>query len=157
MDVPPVSIFNETSKREYEQREEEGTNILDYRCEGGRSQASPSWVTIWNPNSLSSSETGVNPGIRSREKHTSDWAKSQKAIGGIYVTKKWRAETLQPGMEFDIFKPQLKSSIFNCVSQLNGPFFSWGDSLGFLGEGVKIYLMALISHSLANVFLPSHL
>ncbi len=34
-----------------------------------------------------------------------------KAIGDIYFTKKWRAETLQPGLEFDNFKPQLKSGI----------------------------------------------
>jgi hypothetical protein len=43
----------------------------------------------------------------------------------IYCTKKWRAETLQPVLEFDNFKPRLKSGIFKCISWLNGSFF-WG-------------------------------
>jgi hypothetical protein len=38
---------------------------IDYRCEDGRFLVSASCVTISNPDSLSSSETGVNPGIRS--------------------------------------------------------------------------------------------
>ncbi len=65
------------------------------------------------------------------QKHLSEWARCQKAIGGIYFTKKWRAETLQPGLEFDSFKPRLKSSIFKCISWLNGSFFG-GDNRGFL-------------------------
>ncbi len=71
-------------------------------------QVYSSCVTISNPDSLSSSETGVNPGIRSRKMHLSDWAWCQKAIGGIYFTKKWRAETLEPGLEFNNLKPGLK-------------------------------------------------
>ncbi len=95
---------------------------------------STSCVTIWNLNLLSSSETGVNPGIRSWEKHLSDWARCQKASGDIYFTKKWRAETLQPGLEFGNFKPRLKSCIFECISWLNGSFFggvfeSWSQDL----------------------------
>jgi hypothetical protein len=42
---------------------------------------------------------------------------------GIYFTKKLRAETLQPGLEFDNFKPLLKSGIFKGISWLNGLFF----------------------------------
>ncbi len=95
---------------------------------------SGSCVTISNPNSLSSSETGVNSGIRSWKKRLSDWAQCQKAIGGINFTKKWRAETLQPGLDFDNFKHRLKSSIFNCISWLNGSFF-WGWWLGFSERG----------------------
>jgi hypothetical protein len=38
---------------------------MDYRCEGGRFLVSGNCVTISNPDLLSSSETGVNPGIRS--------------------------------------------------------------------------------------------
>jgi hypothetical protein len=91
---------------------------------------SASCVTISNPASLSSSETGLNPGIRSWKKHLSEWAQWQKAICGIYFTKKWRTETLQPGLAFDNFKPQLKSSIFKCISWLNGSFLG-GDDLGF--------------------------
>ncbi len=55
----------------------------------------------------------------------------QKAIDGVYFTKKWRAETLQPGLEFDNFKPRLESGIFKCISWLNGLFFGgwwWGFS-----------------------------
>jgi hypothetical protein len=80
-------------------------------------------TSISNPNLLSSSETGVNPGIRSWKKHLSDWARCQKASGGIYSTKKRRPETLQPGLEFDNFKPRLESCIFKCISWLNGSFF----------------------------------
>ncbi len=46
-----------------------------------------------------------------------------EAIGDIYFTKKLRAVTLQPGLEFDNFKTQLKSCIFKCISWLNGSFF----------------------------------
>jgi hypothetical protein len=89
-------------------------------------------------------KTGVNPGIRSWKKHLSDWAWCQKAIGGIYFTKKWRAETLQPGLEFDNFKPRLKSSIFKCISWMNSSFFG-GDDRGFLKEEVNTNLMASMS------------
>jgi hypothetical protein len=39
--------------------------ITDNRCEDGPFPVSASCVTISNPDSLSSSETGVDPGIRS--------------------------------------------------------------------------------------------
>jgi hypothetical protein len=77
-------------------------------------------VPISNPDSLSSSETGVDPEIRSWKKHLSDWAQCQGAIGGIYFTKTQRAGTRQHGLEFENFKPRLKSSIFNCIPWLNG-------------------------------------
>jgi hypothetical protein len=95
---------------------------IDYRCEDGRFPVLASCVTISNPNLLSSSDTGVDPGIRSWKKHLSEWARCQKAIGGIYFTKKWRAETLQTGFEFDNFKSRLKSWIFKGISWLNGSF-----------------------------------
>jgi hypothetical protein len=93
---------------------------IDWRCEDGRFPVSASCVTIPNPDSLSSSETGVNLGIRSWKKHWSERARCQKAIGGIYFTKKWTSETLQPGLEFENFKPKLISGIFKCISWLNG-------------------------------------
>jgi hypothetical protein len=89
----------------------------------------PSSVTFSNPESLSRSNTMLNPGIR--WKHLSDWARCQKAICGIYFTKKWRAETPQPGLEFDNFKPRLKNGIFNCIFWLNGSFFN-GDDRGYM-------------------------
>ncbi len=99
---------------------------IDHRCEEGRFQVSASFVTISNPDSLSSCETGVDPGIRSWRKHSSDWARCQKAIGDIYFTKKGRAETLQPGLELDNFQRRLKSGIFKCISWLNSSFFLLG-------------------------------
>jgi hypothetical protein len=45
---------------------------VDYRCEDGKFPVSASCVPISNPDSLSSSETGVDPEIRSWKKHLSD-------------------------------------------------------------------------------------
>ncbi len=67
----------------------------------------------------------VNPGIRSWKKHSSEWGRCQEAIGGIYFTKKWRGETLRPGLEFVNFKPRLESGVIKWISWLNGSFF-WG-------------------------------
>jgi hypothetical protein len=47
-------------------------NLIDYGCEDGRFPVFASCVAISNPDSLSSSETGVNPGIRSLKKHSSE-------------------------------------------------------------------------------------
>jgi hypothetical protein len=52
---------------------------------------SVSCVTFSNPDSLSSSETVVNSGIKSWRKYLSEWARRQKAIGGIYFTTKWKS------------------------------------------------------------------
>ncbi len=72
---------------------------------------------------------------RKLKTHLTDWARCQKANGGIYFTKKWRAETLQPCLEFDNLKPWFKSCIFKCISWLNGSFFG-DDDQGFLKEGI---------------------
>jgi hypothetical protein len=102
--------------------------IIDYRCEDGRFPVSGSCVTISNPDSLSSSETGVNPEIRSWRKYLSGWAWCQKTIGGIYSTKKWRAETLLPGLEFNNFKPRLKMYLQKHL--LAERFVFWGAMIG---------------------------
>ncbi len=57
----------------------------------------------------------------------------------IYFTKKWRAETLQPGLEFDNYKPRLKIGIFKCISWLNVSFFG-GDDRGILLEEFELWL-----------------
>ncbi len=94
----------------------------------------------------------VKPGLvlereaEKKKKHSSDWARFQKAMGGIYFPKNWRAEILQPGLEFDNFKPWLQIVIFNCISWMNGSFFG-GDDRGFLKEAVKTYLVAPLSNS----------
>ncbi len=126
---------------------------IDYRWEDGRVLVTASCVAFSSPDSLSSCKARVSPGIRSLKKQLSDWARCQRDIGGIYFTKKWRAETLQPGSEFDNFKPPLKSGIFNCISWLNSSFFR-GDDRIFMKEGVKTYLMA---PSRLIFFLSSHL
>jgi hypothetical protein len=135
----------------------EPVHTIDYRCEDDCCSVTASCVTISNPDLLSSNETGVNPGIRSWKKCLSEWARCQKAIGDIYFTKKWRAETLQPGLEFDNFKPRLKAvsskaSLGWMVRSLGG------DDRGFPKEEVKTYLMAPMSPLyLPSFHLSSHL
>jgi hypothetical protein len=80
---------------------------IDYRREVGRSVVPTRCVTVSNPNSLSSNEKEVNPGIRSWIKHYLIDFVFRKAIGCICFTKMWRPEILQPGLEFDILKPLL--------------------------------------------------
>jgi hypothetical protein len=101
-------------------------NVIDCRCEDGHFPVSTIYVTISNHHSLSSSETEVYIGVKKPINHLSDWARCQKAVGGIYFTNKWRAETLQPGLDFDIFKPRLKSGIVRSISWLNSAPF-WDD------------------------------
>jgi hypothetical protein len=119
-------------------------STIDYKCVDSGFPVSVSCVTISNHDLISSSETEVNPGIRSWKKHLSEWPRCQKATDSFYFTKKWRAETLQPGLEFDNIKPWPKSSIFICISWLNSSCFG-GDDRGFLKEVVKAYLMAPMS------------
>ncbi len=92
------------------------------------------WLHYINRSALLRSETGLNHGIKSQKKLLSERAPCEKAVGGIYFTKKWRAETLQPVLEFDNFKPRLESCILNCIPWLNGPFFG-GWWLGFSERG----------------------
>jgi hypothetical protein len=110
---------------------------IDYKCEGGHFSVSGSCVTGSNPDLVSSGETRVNPGIRSwNKKHLSDWVRCQKAIGGVYFTNMWRAETLQPGLEFNNFKPRLEGGIFKCISWLNGSLF-WEVMIGVFWKGLS--------------------
>ncbi len=117
---------------------------------------SGSGVAIHNPDLLSSSEKKVNSGIRSWKNHWFQWARCQKAIRGIRFTKKWRAKTLQTGLEFDSYKPRIKSGIFKSISWLNNSSFG-GDDRGFLKEGVKAYLMAPMSLLISPIFCISTL
>ncbi len=66
---------------------------MDYRCEDGHFQ-----VSTINVICFQAMKQGFNSGIRSWRKQLSERARCQKGIGGIYFTKKWRAETLQPGL-----------------------------------------------------------
>ncbi len=49
-----------------------------------------------------------------KRKHSSEWARCEEAVGTIYFVKKWNSETLKLRLEFDNFKPRLKSCIFEC-------------------------------------------
>jgi hypothetical protein len=129
---------------------------IDYRCKDGYLPVSAGCVTISNPNSLSRSETGVNPGMRSWKKHLSEWARCEKAIGGFYFTKKWRAETLQPGLEFDNFKPRLKSVVFKCISLLNGSFLRVMIGVFWKSE-VKTFVMVPMSPLTSPTFFRLHI
>jgi hypothetical protein len=84
---------------------------------------SASCVTISNPDSLSTSKTWINLGMRSWRNDLSEWARCLKAIGGTYFTKKGRAKTPQPGLDFDNCTPWLKTVIFRYISWLNGSLF----------------------------------
>jgi hypothetical protein len=61
---------------------------IDYRCEHGRFSVYASSVTISNPNSFSSCETEINPGIRSSKSTHLNELDVTKAIGDIYFAKK---------------------------------------------------------------------
>ncbi len=95
---------------------------------------------------------GVNPGIRSWKSNYPHELDARKPLVVSISKKKWRAETLQPGLEFDNFELRLESVIFKCISWLNGSFFlGWWS--GFCKRG---------SQDLANGFhvvsyLPSFL
>ncbi len=79
-----------------------------------------------------------------KKKHLFERARRRKTIGGIFFTTKGIAETLQPGLESDNFKPRLKICIFNCISWLNGSLFG-DDGRGFLREEVETYQMTPVS------------
>jgi hypothetical protein len=99
----------------------------------GRFSVSVGWVTISNPDLLSSCETGVNSGMRSWKKHLSEWALCQKAIGGICFKEKRKAGTLQSGSECNNFKPRLKT-----ISSIASPSWMdlfWGWWCGFSERG----------------------
>jgi hypothetical protein len=130
---------------------------MNCKCEDGRFSVSASYVTIENPDSFTRSGTWVNRGMRSWRKQFSDWARCQKALGGIYFTKKWRAEALQHGLEFlKKSDPGLKEVSLKCISSLNGSFFG-DEGLGFLEEGVKTNLLAVMSPLESPTFFRLHI
>ncbi len=108
-----------------------GGKSIGYRCEDGRLPLSASCVAISNPDLLYSSETGVDPWMRSWKKRLSECVQCQKAIGGIYFTK--RVKNWDSTAWFRIWHVQTQawSGIFKCVSWLNGSFFG-GWWSGFL-------------------------
>ncbi len=94
-------------------------------------------VTILNPDSLSSSEIR-NGGIRSWEMHLTVWAWCLKAIGGIYLTKKWRAEILQPWFRIWRFQT-LAWKRYHQVHLQAERSVSLGDDRSFLKERFESY------------------
>ncbi len=76
-------------------------------------------------------------------------------VCGIYFTKQWGAETLQPGLEFDKFKPWPESGIYKCISWLNGWLFSMQWST-FSERGTQdLANVTNVAYQFANVFLSS--
>jgi hypothetical protein len=130
------------------------TNI-GYKCEDGRFLKSASCVTNIKPRFDFQQWNRAWSWNKKLKKHWFEWARCQKFIGGIHFTETWRAENLQPGLEFDNFKPWLKSGIFECISWLNGSCF--GDNQrGFLKEGVKTNLMAPMLFSIFTSIVYAH-
>jgi hypothetical protein len=78
---------------------------VDYRSEDGCYPVSGSWVTISNPNSLSSSETGVYPGIRSWKGSYIWKSLMSESHWWIYFTKIWirTDDTPQACLTFDSY------------------------------------------------------
>ncbi len=122
---------------------------IDYRREDGRFPA------ISNPESISSSATGVNRGIKSWKEHWSEWAGCQNAIRGIYFTKKSRAETLQHCLELDFFKPWLEAVSLKGSPDGTG-FFLGGDRGFWKKKSRLIYNGTNVASQLANLFVSSH-
>ncbi len=116
---------------------------------------SASCVAILNPDSLSSSKRRVNPGIRSWKSTDLNELAIRKPL--IYFTKKLRAKTLQPGLQFDDFKTRLKSGIFKCIYWLSGSFFrgSWS---GFSERGCQVQSIGTnVASWIANFFFCLHI
>ncbi len=114
-------------------------------CQRSFSSVRASRLASANPASLSSSETGVNLGIKSWKKRLSESAQCQEAISCIYFTKKtWRPEGLQPGLEIGKSQPRSEVDIFEGISWLNDSEYG-GKYRGFLKEGVKTNMMASMS------------
>ncbi len=111
---------------------------IDYRREDGRFLVSKSCVRILNPDSLSSSETGVNYRMRSCKMDLSQWAWYQEDIGGNCSTKPCRAETPQSPLVFDNLKPWHKNVIFKSMSWVQW-FAFWRWLSRFSGSGSQLY------------------
>jgi hypothetical protein len=94
--------------------------------------------SISNPTLLSSSQTGINLGIRSWKKRLTESAQCQEAIGGTYFRKMWRPDSQQHGSKIGKSQPWSKVGIFECMTWLNGSFFG-GNDQGFVKEGVNTY------------------
>ncbi len=106
---------------------------------------STSWVTISRLDLLSSSETAVDSGTRSWKSTYLPGLACQKAVGGIDSTKKWRAETLQPDLEFDNLKPRLERKWHSQMHIFAEWFVLCGYDWGFLNLGVTTSLVAPMS------------
>ncbi len=82
----------------------------------------------------------------------------QIAIGGNRFTKRWRARTLEPGIQFDNFKPCIKSGVFTFTytGWIVCPLGCDADR-GFLKKEVKSYalepMLTLYSPTSRFVFL----
>ncbi len=78
-----------------------------------------------------------------------------QAIGGVYSTKKRRAETLQPGLEVGNLKPPLKQRLkgtFKCISWLNGLCFEGWRSGFYERESQGLSSGTNVASQIANIY-----
>ncbi len=68
-------------------------------------------------------EEGWSWNEKLKQEDSSEWARRQKVVGGIYFTKNITAKALRPDLKIDKFKPRLRSGIFKCISWLTGSVF----------------------------------
>jgi hypothetical protein len=61
-----------------------------------------------------------------KKEHFFESAQRQKAISGIYLTRRQRPEALEPGLEICKFQPRFIKGIFECTSWLNVSVFFFG-------------------------------
>jgi hypothetical protein len=119
-------------------------------------------LAIANRTSLSSRETGVNPGINSWKKYLSEWTQCWEVMGGFYFTNNWRAEAQQAGLKLCLeihISSQSRLVYWNASPGWTAIFLWRGcDDRGYLKEEVVTYLMAPMSPVRRPTFFPlSHI
>ncbi len=130
---------------------------IDYRCKDISLQVSASWMTILNPDSLSRSETWVNPGIRSwKSTYLNELAVRKPLVVSISQrSEELRLHNLVHNMT--ILNPSLKAVSSNASPGWTDRFFR-RDNRGLLKEVVKTCLVAPMSPlNSPTYFLSSHL
>ncbi len=128
---------------------------IDYGREDSRFPVSASCITFSSPDSLSNSETGVNPGRRNWNNHLSEWGRCQKTFDGICFTKKWRSDITSL---FRIWQFQTSAQQRHQLHFLAVRFAFWWWSWFSRKENQDLlYTVAPKSPLHSPIFLSSHL
>ncbi len=119
--------------------------IMDFRCEGGNFPVSSSSVTISNPHSLSSSETGINhekKEILKKMTKVLTWMSSILESHRCYLFySEEKSYDCTTWFRIWQFQTPAQIGVFKWISWLNGLLFGIDDR-GLLKEVVKSFLMA---------------